>query len=183
MDLIAEMLLLGNGYGWADLPEIEGNQYGSETESLFRGNIKNGLEPARKDLLNDCAADWKFATNLDELKYALRKAGIKPEDVVDPWGAQYRYSFGLDDRNRTITIASAGPDKKFGTPDDIEALTLAWPYFKPIGNKIDRAVKDRGDPFACRRLLSIGSSVHADMLCFTVNSCGFGFRRSYLREW
>ncbi|PYV47172.1 MAG: hypothetical protein DMG92_16785, partial [Acidobacteria bacterium] len=111
MDLIAEMLLLGNGYGWADLPEIEGTQYGSETESLFRNNIKNGLELARKALLNDCATDWKFATNLDELKFVLRKAGIKPEDVVDPWGAQYHYSFGLDDRNRTITIASAGPDK------------------------------------------------------------------------
>ena len=61
---------------------------------------------------------------------------------MDPWGAQYRYRFGLDERNRTITIASAGPDKGFGTPDDIEALTLAWPYFKPIGNKIDRAVKE-----------------------------------------
>ena len=142
MDLVAEMLLLGNGYGWADLPEIEGNQYGSETESLFRNNIKNGLERARKALLDDCAADWNFATNLDELKSVLRKAGIKPEDVVDPWGAQYRYSFGLDDRNRTITITSAGPDKKFGTPDDIEAITLNWPYFKPVGNEIDRAVKE-----------------------------------------
>jgi len=32
-----------------------------------------------------------------------------------------------------LNIVSAGPDKQFGTADDIEALTPSWPYFQPFG--------------------------------------------------
>ena len=41
-----------------------------------------------------------------------------------------------------LNIVSAGPDNQFGTADDIEALTLSWPYFQLFGKIIDRAVKE-----------------------------------------
>ena len=100
------------------------------------------LNPVRTALLNEDVTGWKFATNNDELASVLRKAGLDPASIVDPWGTPYHYSFGIDYRNRTLNIVSAGPDKQLGTADDIEVLTVSWPYFQPFGKIIDRVVKE-----------------------------------------
>jgi hypothetical protein len=142
MDLVAEMLLQGHSNSWVGLPEIEGNNYGYETRALFSDKMRKELEPVRTALLNEDAIGWKFATNNDELADVLRKAGLDPASIVDPWGTPYHYSFGIDYRNRTLNIVSAGPDKQLGTTDDIEVLTVSWPYFQPVGKIIDRVVKE-----------------------------------------
>jgi hypothetical protein len=142
MDLVAEMLLQGQSYSWVGLPEIEGNNYGDETRSLFSEKMRNELEPVRKALVNEDAIGWKFATNNDEVSAVLRKAALEPANIIDPWGTPYGYSFGIDYRNRTLNILSAGPDKQLGTADDIEALTVSWPYFQTFGKIIDRVVKE-----------------------------------------
>src|SRR5260370_38425307 len=41
-----------------------------------------------------------------------------------------------------LNILSAGADKQLGTADDIEVLTVSWPYFQPVGRIIDRVVKE-----------------------------------------
>jgi A-macroglobulin TED domain/A-macroglobulin receptor binding domain len=74
MDLIAEVLLLGNDYGWADLPEIEGNQYGSETESLFRDNIKNGIYAANRSIGD--AIEKTLTVHPDGMERHLTVSGI-----------------------------------------------------------------------------------------------------------
>ena len=142
MDLVAEILLQGLSNSWVGLPEIEGNNYGYETRALFSEKMRNELEPLRTALLNEDAIGWKFATNNDELASVLRQAGLDPASIVDPWGTPYRYSFGIDYRNRTLNILSAGPDKQLGNADDIEVLTVSWPYFQPLGKVIDRVVKE-----------------------------------------
>jgi hypothetical protein len=145
MDLVAEMLLEENSYSRVGLPEIEGDNYGYETRSLFSDKMRNELEPVRKALLDEDSTGWKFATNNDELSVVLRRGGLDPARIVDPWGAPYHYSFGIDYRNRTLNILSAGPDKQLGTADDIEVLTVSWPYFQPVGKIIDRVVKETYD--------------------------------------
>ncbi|HEY3975266.1 MAG TPA: alpha-2-macroglobulin family protein [Candidatus Sulfotelmatobacter sp.] len=142
MDLVAEMLLQGRGYYWVGLPEIEGYKYGYETRSLFSEKMRSELEPVRKVLLDEDVIGWKFATNTDELASVLRKGGLDPGSIVDPWGTPYRYNFGIDYRNRTLNVVSAGPDKQSGTADDIDVLTVSWPYFQPFGKIIDRVVKE-----------------------------------------
>ncbi|MGD0760576.1 MAG: hypothetical protein ABR921_16875, partial [Candidatus Sulfotelmatobacter sp.] len=142
MDLVAEMILQGHNNSWVGLPEIEGNHYGYETRALFSEKMRNELDPVRTALLNEDATGWKFATNNDELSAVLRKAGLDLASIVDPWGTPYRYSFGIDYRNRTLNVLSAGPDKQLGTADDIEVLTVSWPYFQPAGKIIDRVVKE-----------------------------------------
>ncbi len=39
------------------------------------------------------------------------------KDLLDPWQSEYR--FAVDEANLTVTISSAGPDRQFGTADDI----------------------------------------------------------------
>src|SRR5580700_11075490 len=142
MDLVAEMLLEENSYSRVGLPEIEGDNYGYETRALFSEKMRNELEPVREALLDEDSTGWRFATNNDELSVVLRRAGLDPASIVDPWGTPYRYSFGIDYRNRTLNILSSGPDKQFGSADDIEVLTVSWPYFQPFGKIIDRVVKE-----------------------------------------
>jgi hypothetical protein len=142
MDLAAEKLLQGRGSYWAPLPEIEGYQYGSETRALFSDKMRSELEPFREALLDEDVVGWKFPTNSEEVAAVLRKSKLDPASVVDPWGSPYQYSFGIDYRNRTLNIVSAGPDKQLGTVDDLEVLTVSWPYFKPAGKIIDNIVKE-----------------------------------------
>ncbi len=142
IDLAAEMLLQGRGSYWAALPEIEGYQYGSETRALFSDKMRSELEPVRKALLDEDVLGWKFPTNTENVAAVLRKSKLDPASVVDPWGTPYQYSFGIDYRNRTLNIVSAGPDKQLGTADDLEVLTVTWPYFKPIGKIINQVVKE-----------------------------------------
>ena len=40
---------------------------------------------------------------------------IDNSPLLDPWGKPYRYEL----KSRVPTLASAGPDRKWGTPDDI----------------------------------------------------------------
>ena len=136
------MLLQGRSYYSVGLPEIEGNNYGYETRALFSEKMRSELEPFRKALLNEDVTGWKFATSNDEVASVLRKAGLDPGSIVDPWGTPYHYNFGIDYRNRTLNVVSAGPDKQLGTADDVEVLTLSWPYFQPVGKIVDRVVKE-----------------------------------------
>jgi hypothetical protein len=142
MDLVAEMLLLGRGSYWLAVPEIEASQYGYETSALFSERMRTELQPVRTALLNEDLAGWKFATSDNEVATILRKSDLDPASVVDPWGSPYQYSFGIDYRNRTIKIVSAGPDKQLGTADDIDVLNIDWSFFKPVGTIIDQVVKE-----------------------------------------
>lgn len=47
-------------------------------------------------------------------KGSYLKGGLKP----DPWGRDYSYSLDPDDPGQYI-LSSAGPDRQFGTDDDI----------------------------------------------------------------
>ena len=142
MDLVAEMLLQSPGYSWAALPEIEGNGYSAVTMQLYDGKMRRDLEAVRKALLDEGREGWKFPTNNDEFAAVLQGAKIDPQEIVDPWGTAYRSSFGLEYRHRTVHLMSAGPDKKFGTADDLEPVAVNWPYFEATGKLIDRVVKE-----------------------------------------
>jgi uncharacterized protein YfaS (alpha-2-macroglobulin family) len=142
MDLAAEMLLQGRSGYWFALPQIEGYQYGYETSALFSDKMRTELDPVRKAVLDEDVVGWKFATSNDEVAAVLRKSQLNPATIVDPWGTPYQYSFGIDYRNRTLNVVSAGPDKQLGTADDLEVLTVTWPYFQPVGKIIDQMVKE-----------------------------------------
>ena len=47
----------------------------------------------------------------------LRPIDLSPNgELLDPWGTPYRITF---DSNSKVHMVSAGPDKVFGTPDDV----------------------------------------------------------------
>ena len=41
-----------------------------------------------------------------------------------------------------LNLTSAGADKRFETEDDFSTARFSWPYFRPVGEKINRAVAE-----------------------------------------
>lgn len=44
---------------------------------------------------------------------------MQAKQLNDPWGNRYSYQFPGQNNPRTYDLASAGPDRQFGTEDDI----------------------------------------------------------------
>ncbi|HJR08223.1 MAG TPA: MG2 domain-containing protein [Pyrinomonadaceae bacterium] len=76
------------------------------------------------------------------LRRLLGEARITLEDLRDPWGTPYRPVFNIDRTDDVLSFVSAGADKKFGTNDDWTAAYHRWPYFRPTGEAINRALLD-----------------------------------------
>src|SRR5262249_15350372 len=60
----------------------------------------------------------------------------------DPWGTPYRPVFFVDQDTDGFMLNSAGPDKHLDTGDDFSTARITWHYFRPIGESIDKAVRD-----------------------------------------
>lgn len=60
--------------------------------------------------------------------------GREGSPMLDPWGVEYRISAEGEGVKRNFTWSSAGPDRVFGTPDDIAVLV---PYPDRAGSLPD----------------------------------------------
>jgi uncharacterized protein YfaS (alpha-2-macroglobulin family) len=154
MNLIAEMLLqIDDRQADFIAPEIERYNFESNYDpgirSSFGKKMQDRFEPVQKALLDENAKDWKFATNTKELAAVIQRAGIKIDDLVDPWDTPYRFTFGIESRHRTIEIRAAGPDKQFDTSDDFTLNRLQWEYFARFGKIIDAAIRQSCSPAGC----------------------------------
>jgi hypothetical protein len=72
----------------------------------------------------------------------LSDNGLLLASLRDPWGTAYQASVGTVNATRVIYIASAGPDRTFGTPDDVDLAYFSGSYFRAQGRVILRALDD-----------------------------------------
>ncbi len=66
-------------------------------------------------------ASRQVLTHLSNLSRPGDQPGANIAEVRDPWGTVLDYRYGPDDD--FPELLSAGPDKEFGTPDDISSRT------------------------------------------------------------
>ena len=83
-----------------------------------RGGSKVGAAKARvrtieQVLLEYRAVENRWPTTAD----LVDKKSLSPRELVDPWGTVIVYSLSGD----VPTVMSAGPDREFGTEDDIKS--------------------------------------------------------------
>jgi hypothetical protein len=82
-----------------------------------------------------------YPASPEEFVRLLDAAGIRFEALRDPWGRPLRGEIGHFRQTRTIRILSAGPDRKFGTADDVVVAELRGTYFSAIEAKVDQLLK------------------------------------------
>lgn len=76
----------------------------------------------------------------------LARQNLDMNSWRDPWGSAYRYEFGISGRQYAVTVTSAGPDKKFNSPESFSAddftLTIKGKdYFAETESKIQSALQ------------------------------------------
>ncbi|HEX6732629.1 MAG TPA: alpha-2-macroglobulin family protein, partial [Pyrinomonadaceae bacterium] len=143
-----------------------GDQYTDEPGKLFGDFVKEQLKPMREALQGRYARTAEYPTNEASLRRFLSESKIDFDSIRDPWGTPYRPSFSLVQNSDDLTLMSAGADKRFNTEDDFFGERLGWPYFRPTGQMIDKAVDkyyDHTDVFI-RDLVTFREAMTADGL-------------------
>lgn len=137
LELVAEVLL--NQSRDYSPTFYGGDEYETEAK-VFGDSIKEELKPLREALATRYVRTAEYPNNDATLRRLLSEFQIDLSTLRDPWGTPYRAVFSVDKQSDVLTLVSAGADKHFDTDDDFSVERLSWPYFRPVGEAIDRAV-------------------------------------------
>ena len=122
-------------------PDIFGAEAGrADQRALFAGFLGPQFKPVTDALNKIYKERAEYPADENSLRRLLAESGIDFDGLRDPWGDRYRAVFSVETIDDALDFESAGADKRFGTPDDFTVTRLSWPYFRPIGEAIDRAV-------------------------------------------
>lgn len=139
MQLAAEVMLADNYY----YPKFYRSLFDrTGANSLYADYFKKQFSPIENALNKRFDEDFAHPTDDGSLRRILSDGGIDFDSVKDPWGQDYKVSFEINRTRDVVKFRTAGADKRFDTPDDLETANLRFAYFKPVGQKIDRAVEN-----------------------------------------
>jgi hypothetical protein len=138
LDLAAEILL--NRYSSYFFDSFSSEDYTKDFRSVFVMRIADQLEPLRTVLANTYQKTMTYPTDESSLRRFLSNNGLDFDAFKDPWGMPYRLSFPKELQSDVLVLESAGADKRFDTEDDISSTRITWPYFRPTGEAINKAV-------------------------------------------
>lgn len=138
LELVAEVLLnQSQNYH----PFFFGSDsYDREAQNVFSDLTKSQLAPAKYALTTHYAKTGEYPKTQAQLQSMLSQAGLDLQGIRDPWGAAYLPLFSIDKESDVLSFKTGGPDKHFGTDDDLAIEGGRWLYFRPMGEAIDRAV-------------------------------------------
>ncbi len=137
LDLVAEILLSADRYS----PGIDRSvDYESELPGAFQFLLTAQFAPVEKTLNTRYNSDYHYPRDVEAFKQDLRNAGIDFDSMRDPWNSPYRVQFDLTGTQEGFEIKSAGPDRKFGTSDDLMAQRISWSYFRQTHDSIARVL-------------------------------------------
>jgi phosphatidate phosphatase APP1 len=138
MELVAEIMLRGGDYN----PHMfGGHEYALDQREVFSKLIARQVKPTEDALAAHYASQMEYPHDEASLRRLLGGAKLDFSQQRDPWGTPFRASFSVERELDVIKIASAGADKRFNTEDDFIATRMYWPYFRPLGETLNRAVE------------------------------------------
>ncbi|MBI3653390.1 MAG: carboxypeptidase regulatory-like domain-containing protein [Acidobacteria bacterium] len=137
--LVAEILLGNNQYLWRNLMNAG---YATEHQRTYKRITVAQFQPVLAALDRRYKKTGEFPRNGTELRRELQVFNLDIDALRDPLGLPYRDQYSIDRDEKTVTFISAGADKKFGSDDDFAVASMSWKYFKPVGEIVDRALKN-----------------------------------------
>ena len=138
LDLLAAVLLRNTTNHFPEFyssDELELN-----AAAVYGESMREQLKPVKKALSDHYAATMEYPEDEAELHNSLSQLQIDFNSVRDPWGMPYRAEFSLFQQNDRLALYSSGADKRYATDDDFVVDQMSWPYFRSVGETIDRAV-------------------------------------------
>jgi len=138
LELVAEILLQPTYEEQQTFFSIDSPR--GNTSELFRNEINPQMNSVRAALTHYYAQNAAYPKT--ELDTFLSSEGIDFSALRDPWNMPFRARFRVDRAQDTLELWTTGPDKKLGTSDDYNVLTMQWEYFKPYTEAVTRAVNE-----------------------------------------
>jgi hypothetical protein len=83
-----------------------------------------------------------YPSTLDGISRVIDNAGIRVAALRDPWHSQLRMEMAYERDRRVLKVLSAGPDKTFGTADDVLVCAFSGTYFSRLGKAIQRKIDE-----------------------------------------
>src|SRR5262249_38983924 len=123
--------------GWRRPMELMDDGSNSSAQAAFSRLIQSELRPLEQGL-GDWIASGKIPRTQSDLALLGKEHGFDVLNLNDPWATPYRFSIGFSGSHLVLTALSAGPDKKFGTSDDL-TWTVQRNYFAFYGKLIELA--------------------------------------------
>ncbi len=119
------------------------NGYGSSPAVAYSTYFATRFSALSK-LLQDHYNSSLFDHPSDEASFRriTSNAGFDLDSMRDPWDQKYKPEFSVRGVHDVVTIKSAGPDKTWGTEDDLVAFREQFEYFPPMKFKIDNALAE-----------------------------------------
>jgi hypothetical protein len=142
LELVAEILLNQRDYGYYRPEFFRGDEFETGAEAVFKYEISNQLKPVEAALNSQYAMKSVYPTDETTLRRQMLLAGIRLDELRDPWGTPYRLKFSVETVNDVFEMISAGPDKRFDTGDDFTAFSRSWQYFHYTAAAIARTVEN-----------------------------------------
>ncbi|HKV39859.1 MAG TPA: alpha-2-macroglobulin family protein, partial [Blastocatellia bacterium] len=139
IDLAAEVLLNANqDWGIGCIARV---RYDADLVKTFTKEIRKTIEPVKIVLGRNYFTTGEFPSEPGSFAKILRKGGLDPTTLLDPWGTPYQEKIYAAGDREVLEIRSAGPDKHFETARDLVVARLWWPYFRKYGRAIDSAIQ------------------------------------------
>ena len=136
LELAAEALLLNSG---PNAIEIEGSS-DDEVRREYQTAIEKRLEPLGKAIV--AVVDPHLPRTIEGVGQVARSANLDPalcnSSLLDPWNTPYRVETDTEMANEVVRMRSAGPDKRYGTDDDIVVNIAQRNLFAVPGEKLSR---------------------------------------------
>jgi hypothetical protein len=137
LDLLAEVLLAFDPY----FPSVSRSvDYRRDLQKEFQAIFKEQFELTVEALNRTYRRNYSYPRDMASLKRTLAASGIDFGALRDPWDQPYRAEFATRKSEDILTVRSAGPDKRFGTDDDVTAATVTRAYFKLHHDQIKKAL-------------------------------------------
>jgi hypothetical protein len=131
LDLAAEAILMSQGTGPI---AIESND-DSDVRNEYQKQMGAAVKPLGDAIL--AAAPLNLPASLEELKPIVGAAKLNSDILIDPWNVPYKVETGEGWHTDTVTLRSAGPDKKFGTDDDFTVPLVERNVFAIPGARLN----------------------------------------------
>ena len=136
LELAAEALLLNSG---PNAIEIEGSS-DDEVRREYQTAIEKRLEPLGKAIV--AVVDPHLPRTIEAVQQIARSANLEPalcnSSLLDPWNTPYRVETDTEMANEVVRMRSAGPDRRYGTDDDIVVNIAQRNLFAVPGKKLSR---------------------------------------------
>jgi hypothetical protein len=139
---LAADLLLQNAGDYYRRTTFESDSFATDQAQIFDSLTRVQAAALKRALDARYSTKGQYPSDEATLRRYLREARVDFDAMRDPWEMPYRVVFSINDDSDVLDIMTSGADKVAGTGDDFSVQKFNWPYFRPVGERLNQLVHD-----------------------------------------